>query len=931
MALLVVWSFVANSVLTVLSVELLLGYQQWFAVHGAVLPPDPFYSCLMVLAACSFVPLQGAIANALLRLQDGRASSRLITALAMAVHHRAQQLPRAPGGSASPEGVPTVGSIEELCRDSVRTALQCAAAPPSLCALLALLWPKMGAAAALVVVGLLPLILLAARHLRGIAEMKVARQVAAQRRHGLWRGLLAGLPAVRCHGWEGPLVARLRAARAEELASVRAIHTATQHVAAVGTVWPRLSGLLALAAYALLSPTADGQAVFSLLLVLSYAASQLSTLAIGASRLASRRAALARLEAFLLRPDAQRAPPAAAAGAREALGAPENTERKEALRRVLPSSAVRPAWAPAPGPPAGAEEPRARAPRGSIFQYLHALGAGRFASFAVLALGSHLSLLLADASLARWAGETAAGPGPSRPAPHFWLWTCGACWGLAACLGAAGSHAGAACSCSLSDRVHSELVGVVVGASPVRVLRGRAPLELADRFSEDLDQVDLGLWVRAAGLTSALCGLMCPLAYVHSAMPPAFSLVALPFYLAIWLFARAFGESAAQLQRECQERRRRVHALVSGVQRAAAPAPFAEQKAQRSHSAPHAVAIGAYVGALFAAHSAGTQRLILRLGVCLSCVYTTVVLVATTSPGTLDHGTFGLTLVFCVLVLQSLERAVEPCAGAEQDPSAVWRLSELLTAPPEAAAAVSGDPRAVSRAFEVDTRVLGQLSAETDSSGVLRVCSEAGQALLRAAEDDQVLVIESGELAGGATGDPAPGGSGERIVAINDVGGDARCMAEELCAMVGPMTVLARDGWLWDGAHLEVRDLCAGYYSGEDVVRSVTFQVAPRQKVAVAGGPGSGKSSLLLALARLLEPRRGSVALGGVDVSRVGLGALRSALGLVPREPAVLPGTLRFNMDPGGSYTDAHMLLVLRSMRGMGRLADDPESLDREV
>lgn len=149
--------------------------------------------------------------------------------------------------------------------------------------------------------------------------------------------------------------------------------------------------------------------------------------------------------------------------------------------------------------------------------------------------------------------------------------------------------------------------------------------------------------------------------------------------------------------------------------------------------------------------------------------------------------------------------------------------------------------------------------------------------------------------------------------------------------MVGPVAVLARDGWLQDGAHVEVRDLCAGYYSGEDAIRSLTFQVAPRQKVAVAGAPGSGRSSLLLALARLLEPRRGRVALGGVDVSRVGLGALRSALGLVPQEPAILPGTLRFNMDPSGSHTDTHMLLVLRSIRGLGRLAEDPESLDREV
>ena len=64
-------------------------------------------------------------------------------------------------------------------------------------------------------------------------------------------------------------------------------------------------------------------------------------------------------------------------------------------------------------------------------------------------------------------------------------------------------------------------------------------------------------------------------------------------------------------------------------------------------------------------------------------------------------------------------------------------------------------------------------------------------------------------------------------------------------------------------------------------------------QVGVCGRTGSGKSSLALALFRLIEARSGSLLIDGVDVSDVALRTLRSRLGMVPQEPTLFTGTLR--------------------------------------
>lgn len=83
-------------------------------------------------------------------------------------------------------------------------------------------------------------------------------------------------------------------------------------------------------------------------------------------------------------------------------------------------------------------------------------------------------------------------------------------------------------------------------------------------------------------------------------------------------------------------------------------------------------------------------------------------------------------------------------------------------------------------------------------------------------------------------------------------------------------------GWLTQGS-VEFQDVVLVYRPGlPNALDGVTFRVQPGEKLGIVGRTGSGKSSLLLVLFRLLEPSSGRVLLDGVDTSQLELTELRS-------------------------------------------------------
>ena len=109
----------------------------------------------------------------------------------------------------------------------------------------------------------------------------------------------------------------------------------------------------------------------------------------------------------------------------------------------------------------------------------------------------------------------------------------------------------------------------------------------------------------------------------------------------------------------------------------------------------------------------------------------------------------------------------------------------------------------------------------------------------------------------------------------------------------------------------------------ELVLDGVSFEVEGGQKVGVCGRTGSGKSSLMLTLFRILELAAGSIVIDGVDIRGLGLMQLRKAIAMLPQDPTLFSGTIRENMDPFKQHGDAKLWDAL----GKAQLREAVEAL----
>ncbi|RAK98898.1 putative ABC bile acid transporter [Aspergillus ibericus CBS 121593] len=104
----------------------------------------------------------------------------------------------------------------------------------------------------------------------------------------------------------------------------------------------------------------------------------------------------------------------------------------------------------------------------------------------------------------------------------------------------------------------------------------------------------------------------------------------------------------------------------------------------------------------------------------------------------------------------------------------------------------------------------------------------------------------------------------------------------------------------------------------DPVLRNVSFNVQPGEKVGIVGRTGAGKSSLALALFRGLEAEKGRIVIDGVDISAIGLRDLRESITIVPQDPTLFTGTLRSNLDPFNIFTDEQIFNALRRVHLIG-------------
>jgi len=164
----------------------------------------------------------------------------------------------------------------------------------------------------------------------------------------------------------------------------------------------------------------------------------------------------------------------------------------------------------------------------------------------------------------------------------------------------------------------------------------------------------------------------------------------------------------------------------------------------------------------------------------------------------------------------------------------------------------------------------------------------------------------------------------ERILEYNHVPHEAPAILPDRRAPLG---------WPSRGA-LAFADYATRYRPELDLVlRDVTFALRPAEKLGVVGRTGSGKSSLLLAATRLLEPVAGRIEIDALNVGpgQLGLKDLRSRLAVVPQDPLLFSGTIRSNLDPWSARTEEELWWALERVALDGTVRALPHRLDHAV
>ncbi|XP_031368512.1 ATP-binding cassette sub-family C member Sur isoform X3 [Apis dorsata] len=117
----------------------------------------------------------------------------------------------------------------------------------------------------------------------------------------------------------------------------------------------------------------------------------------------------------------------------------------------------------------------------------------------------------------------------------------------------------------------------------------------------------------------------------------------------------------------------------------------------------------------------------------------------------------------------------------------------------------------------------------------------------------------------------------------------------------------------------------------QSVISNFSLKIPAGQKIGICGRTGSGKSSTVMALFRLLDITQGRVLIDGIDVRQIPLKILRSRLSVIPQDVIMFSGTIRENLDPLSEYEDRELWNVLEIAQIKNVVASHSEGLNFEV
>lgn len=299
-----------------------------------------------------------------------------------------------------------------------------------------------------------------------------------------------------------------------------------------------------------------------------------------------------------------------------------------------------------------------------------------------------------------------------------------------------------------------------------------------------------------------------------------------------------------------------------------------------------------------------------RLDFIGTTVVTLVTFYAAAFPTALGAADSGLAITYSLQVARAMQMFVYFAAEMELSMNAVERVSEYQQLKPEAAhsqeeyildvlaeeemAADASKAQASSAATSTEMVELGSKNGDVDETAAIRAKMHKRQRR----KPTQLMKTGAGRQKVSAA-----------IVESED----------------------SLKNWPSNGA-IEISNFTMRYAPHlDDVLRGLSVSIPAQCKVGICGRTGSGKSSLALALFRLVECRDGSISIDGVNIADMGLQTLRSRIGMVPQEPTLFRGTLRFNLDPWHEFDDAAIWGALEKVQMSKAVSAQSGGLDCAV
>jgi ABC-type multidrug transport system fused ATPase/permease subunit len=497
------------------------------------------------------------------------------------------------------------------------------------------------------------------------------------------------------------------------------------------------------------------------------------------------------------------------------------------------------------------------------------------------------------------------------------------------CLAIVGlAFAGVAVSLSASCMLHRTVVYQLFKA-PIGAFFDKQPLgRLVNRLSYDMKQVDEGLITAGSHLLLFLVGMFVTQTFILTVVPLTTALLATPFYGACFFLFYVYRGTAVPLV---------FHAKFSLSQlqdlQAAALTSCVSIRANGMRSdfqARHNHHSQSLIRSNYLVNYVCQCWLQSRVFLCFSAL--TGIFAMGGLWGGMQLGTLSVIISLCFQQMEDFDRASLTLTTFLNFLTAVQRLTKYLDIPQEAPTELPHDPQwlrlCVARpqvaelgaATGKEARALLARSASPSATPTppLAGASDAPVVVyLKSSRCPVLQVTQDGTalelIQGRRFRDLFPGCEEEALgkveAACNIVGvnssGKIDEMVEGLCNPTASLWLDLRHDSHAKGPRVQLEELSAGYGTDRNVLEGISLDIAPGSKVGFAGATGSGKSTMLLCLLRMLEPREGRILVGGMDSQKLGLKALRTIFGLAPQDPTIFEGTVRFNVDPLNEFSDA--------------------------